>query len=85
MNIKELISKTRSYRRFDESVKIDIKTLTNLVDLARLSASAANRQDSPPMQALEISYRKIREYCISNTLKVACWQWMLTAVPNRQG
>jgi nitroreductase len=44
MNLKELVLKTRSYRRFDESFRIDYKTLENLVDLARLSASGANRQ-----------------------------------------
>lgn len=44
MNLKELVFKTRSYRRFDESYNIDANTLANLVDLARLSASGANRQ-----------------------------------------
>lgn len=44
MNLKELIFKTRSYRRFDESHNIDSATLESLVDLARLSASGANRQ-----------------------------------------
>ena len=44
MNLRDIICKTRSYRRFDESQKIEIKTLTNLIDLARLSASGANRQ-----------------------------------------
>ena len=44
MNIRDLIQKTRSYRRFDESRKIEIETLVGLVDLARLSASGANRQ-----------------------------------------
>ena len=44
MNIKELIHKTRSYRRFNESQKVEIETLANFVDLARLSASGANRQ-----------------------------------------
>jgi len=44
MLLKELIYKTRSYRRFDESVRIGYKTLEGLVDLARLSASGANRQ-----------------------------------------
>jgi nitroreductase len=44
MNLKELVLKTRSYRRFDESYRINYKTLENLVDLARLSASGANRQ-----------------------------------------
>jgi nitroreductase len=44
MELKELILKTRSYRRFDESFRIDYKLLENLIDLARLSASGANRQ-----------------------------------------
>ena len=44
MNLKELISKTRSYRRFDESYQIDAKTIESLIDLARLSASGANKQ-----------------------------------------
>lgn len=44
MKLKELVLKTRSYRRFDESYRIDYKTLENLIELARLSASGANRQ-----------------------------------------
>jgi nitroreductase len=44
MNFKDLVLKTRSYRRFDESAKIDLKTLESLVNMARLSASGANRQ-----------------------------------------
>jgi len=44
MNLKELISKTRSYRRFDESYQIESKTIESLIDLARLSASGANKQ-----------------------------------------
>jgi nitroreductase len=44
MKLKEIVLKTRSYRRFDESHRINIRTLENLVGLARLSASAANRQ-----------------------------------------
>lgn len=44
MKLKELVLKTRSYRRFDESHRIDLRTLEDLVDLARLSASGANRQ-----------------------------------------
>ncbi len=44
MSIFELIKQTRSFRRFDQSVKIDIDTLKSLVELARCSASAANLQ-----------------------------------------
>jgi nitroreductase len=42
--IKELILKNRSYRRFQQDVPIDMETLQELVDLARCSASGANRQ-----------------------------------------
>lgn len=44
MNIKDLVFRTRSYRRFNESHRIDYGTLESLVALARLSASGANRQ-----------------------------------------
>lgn len=42
--IKALITKTRSYRRFEESYAIAREELLDLVDCARLSASAGNRQ-----------------------------------------
>jgi nitroreductase len=42
--LKDLIEKNRSYRRFHEHEPIDLETLRALVDLARLSASSANRQ-----------------------------------------
>jgi nitroreductase len=42
--IRDLILKNRSYRRFDEKVDIKLETLRELVDLARLSASARNAQ-----------------------------------------
>lgn len=44
MNLKDLIFKTRSYRRFEQSFRIDTKTLESFIDLARLSASGGNRQ-----------------------------------------
>jgi nitroreductase len=44
MKVKDLVLKTRSYRRFDESHRIEYRVLEELVGLARLSASAANRQ-----------------------------------------
>jgi nitroreductase len=44
MNIKKLVSKNRSYRRFYEDFPIEYETLRGLVDLARLSASAGNLQ-----------------------------------------
>jgi len=44
MQMLELIKKNRSYRRFHQEVSIDRKTLLDLVNLARLSASAGNKQ-----------------------------------------
>jgi nitroreductase len=42
--IRDLVLKNRSYRRFYEEVDIKLETLKELVDLARLSASARNAQ-----------------------------------------
>ena len=42
--IRDLILKNRSYRRFYQEVAVELETLRELVDLARLSASAANMQ-----------------------------------------
>lgn len=42
--IKDLILKNRSYRRFYQDVAIELDTLRELIDLARLSASAGNVQ-----------------------------------------
>ena len=42
--IKDLVTRTRSYRRFFEDHSVNTETLRDLIDLARLSASATNRQ-----------------------------------------
>jgi len=42
--IRDLILKNRSYRRFYQNHKIDESTLRELVDLARMSGSGANKQ-----------------------------------------
>ena len=44
MTIKDFVTRTRSCRRFFEDYPITTETLRGLIDLARLSASAANRQ-----------------------------------------
>ncbi len=44
MLFKDLIKRCRSYRRFYQDYKIDVRVLRELVDLARLSASVANLQ-----------------------------------------
>jgi len=42
--IRDLVVKNRSYRRFYQDISVERETLRELVDLARLSPSAANRQ-----------------------------------------
>ena len=42
--LKDIVVQNRSYRRFKEEVKIDLKTLTDLIDLARLTPSSVNFQ-----------------------------------------
>ena len=42
--LKKLIKKNRSYRRFYQDIPVTKKQLRKYIDLARLSASAANRQ-----------------------------------------
>ncbi|MBZ4658727.1 MAG: nitroreductase family protein [Desulfacinum sp.] len=44
MTFRELVIQNRSYRRFDETHAVARDTLVELVDLARMTASAANRQ-----------------------------------------
>jgi nitroreductase len=44
MDFENLVLQTRSYRRFDQSKAIESGELERLVNLARLTASAANRQ-----------------------------------------
>jgi len=40
----DLVTKNRSYRRFQQDVPVSLETVRELVNLARLSASGANRQ-----------------------------------------
>ena len=41
--LRDLVLRNRSYRRFYKDVPIPLDTLRDLIDLARLSPSAANR------------------------------------------
>jgi nitroreductase len=67
--LKDLVLKNRSYRRFYEDVAVDYQTLTDLVDLARLSASAANKQ---PLRYI-LSCTKERNALIFPTLVWAAY------------
>jgi nitroreductase len=60
--LKDLILKNRSYRRFDESKKISKEEMLDLIDLARLSPSAANRQ---PLKYYLSSTRETNEKIFS--------------------
>ncbi len=42
--LKDLVLRNRSYRRFDQSVRVTATTLRELVDLARLTPSSRNAQ-----------------------------------------
>jgi nitroreductase len=44
MKFEELVTVNRTYRRFDESFRIEHDVLEKLVNLARLSASGSNKQ-----------------------------------------
>jgi len=44
MSFKDLVLKTRSYRRFDQATPVSLGTLRELVDLARQTASGSNIQ-----------------------------------------
>jgi nitroreductase len=54
--IKDFVVKNRTYRRFDQGFVISMETLKELVDLARLSGSAGNKQ--PLKYALSCDPRK---------------------------
>ncbi|MCT4640278.1 MAG: nitroreductase family protein [Bacteroidales bacterium] len=44
MNLRDIVIKNRSYRRFDENIKVEYNVLKELVDIARYTASARNIQ-----------------------------------------
>jgi len=44
MDVRELTLRNRSYRRFHQEVPVDMQTLRELVDLARISQSPWNQQ-----------------------------------------
>jgi nitroreductase len=67
--MKDLVLKNRSYRRFHGDVPVDCPTLRELVDLARLSASAANKQ---PLRYM-LSCTKERNALIFPTLAWAAY------------
>lgn len=67
MNLQDLIKQCRSYRRFSEKYTIKEDTLREFVNLARISASAANLQ---PLKYI-LSYDKNKNNLIFPTLSWA--------------
>jgi nitroreductase len=67
--LKDLVLKNRSYRRFDNSVAIPMTTLEELVALARICPSAANKQ---PLRFLLSTSRKDND-AIFDCLKWAAY------------
>lgn len=61
---RDLILKTRSYRRFDQTHTVERETLKEIVDCARLSASGANLQ---PLKYV-ISHKPVKNALIFDTL-----------------
>ena len=74
MNMRELVTKNRSYRRFQESEPISSEQLKDLVELARLSASAGNLQ---PLKFL-LSHDPIRNGAIFSCLR---WESFIKNFP----
>jgi nitroreductase len=66
--LEELVRKNRSYRRFDESFKVGLDTLKELVGLARLSASGANLQ---PLKYILSTAPEINEKIFSTLIWAA--------------
>jgi nitroreductase len=62
--IKDFIAKNRSYRRFNQNFPVSHDTLRELVDLARFSASAANKQ---PLKYM-LSCDPVRNAMVFSTL-----------------
>lgn len=69
MTIKALVKKNRSFRRYYQEVDIDYGLLEELIDLARLSASAANLQ---PLKYI-ISNKPEKNELIFQSLKWAAY------------
>jgi nitroreductase len=66
MDIRDLVLKNRSFRRFDESAEISRETLMELVELARFSPSGANLQ---PLRYVLVNDRE------RNAAVFSCLRW----------
>ncbi|MCA1741748.1 MAG: nitroreductase family protein [Bacteroidales bacterium] len=74
MDLRQLIEKTRTYRRFDEKHEISPETLVSLVDLARISASGANRQPLKYILVTEPAMRADVYPCLAWAGYLTTWE-----------
>jgi nitroreductase len=74
MNFNTLIEKTRTYRRFDGNHEITADTLTSLVNLARLSASGANRQPLKYIFVTDPAQRETLYPCLAWAGYLTTWE-----------
>lgn len=74
MNLRNLIEKTRTTRRFDSKYEITTDTLASLIDLARLSASGANRQPIKYILVTEKAQRETLYPCLSWAGYLTTWE-----------
>jgi nitroreductase len=71
--IAELIQKNRSCRRFRQDEPVNVETLKELVNLARLSASAANRQPLKFILSAEPETNKMIFSCLTWAAYLKGW------------
>lgn len=62
--IKNLVLKTRTYRRFQQNERVQLETLKTLVDIGRLGASAKNAQ---PLKYIIVNDPEKNDLVYSNT------------------
>ena len=74
MNLHDLIEKTRTHRRFDEQHDITADTLASLVNLARLSASGANRQPLKYILVTDPAQRNALFPCLAWAGYLTTWE-----------
>ena len=71
--LRDLIVKNRSYRRFEQDAVPEIEELRKLVDLARLSASAANKQPLKYIISTELEKNRKIFSCLSWAAYLKDW------------
>ncbi len=74
MNLQNLIEKTRTFRRFDSQYVVTPDTLASMVDLARLSASGANRQPLKYILVTDPAQREAVYPCLAWAGYLTTWE-----------